>query len=165
MEKIINIKKDFINEVEMQTIVAMAIKAYFVGAESNDETDFIKDEIMGLDVNPMWADGIFFRGVFELCSDGSMEYNEAFNNGFVEYSLSSIKNVKYAYDKYLDIIKNMNSLENIININLKHLIDVISTKLPEKEEMNKLLKQIPKILKNIDLEQLKDVVGINNKIS
>ncbi len=131
--------KEGLTEEEFISLINISIKAY----EGNDDD---LDNLSFTRYNPVAMEKYFNRLLFIICIKDFNE--EDFDKYFVEgihlLLRREVINVQYAYDVLKSMVNDSLNVGNILDVNLRTLIRIIENKLPEKNELEKLLKKLPK---------------------
>lgn len=146
------IKKDFLTETEVSSIIRVAIDSLF-----DEEYSF------GSKYNYVNAELTFFKCLasicVENCEDSDEEYEKIFNSGEIMRMFSEIKNARYAYDLLNKTMDRVCSIENVLDRSLQDLLKLINTKMPDLE---KLAKKLPKEWQKV-IDEHNNIVGLNEE--
>ncbi len=160
--------KDYIDKEEIKGILTIVMDVYVNGADKTEGGKYT-DSLPGVNYNPIIAEEVFFNLVHDICvmeiesnEDKQNNFDELYNKGFIRFSMDAISNVLYAYNLYKETITSMHSIDNVMDKYLSTLVYGILEKIPNAEEINKLLKEIPKQINKMDNEKLKEIFQINN---
>lgn len=155
-EQTIKLKKDYLTNDEVNYMITEALEAY-------KEPSGIE----GYNFNALNMMTNFNALLFSYCIDdydiGNIDdYNKYYNLGVQTELLMEITNAMEAYNLLNSIAKQMSSISGVIDKGLNSLISVISTKMPEREALEKMMKKLPKEF-NKALEDYNNIIGNNNE--
>jgi len=134
----IKLKKDYLTNGEVNYIVSEALNIFMEG-----------DDIKDYDYSPLSMITNFYAMLFELCIEGYNmdsidDYNKYYNLGAHYELLRVVTNADEAYHLLMSLSKDLRSIENIIDKNIKKLLKMIEDKLPDSKAMTKLVNKLPK---------------------
>jgi hypothetical protein len=141
--------KDYLTQAEYNALIKVSIDDLIYGVS----------DIEGYRYDILGADNAFFKSLCSICiTDCNDElFEKVFNNGTHRDLLILIKNAQDAYDMFWNMIDKIDSIENIIDINLQNIIKLIGEKIPDGTSMEKLAKKLPKEWQKV-LEEHQNIV-------
>lgn len=148
----ITLKKDYLTNGEVNYIVSEVLKIY------NNS-----DDIEGYDYSPLTMITNFYALLFGFCIEGynidsDEDYNKYYNLGTQYELLRVVTNADEAYHLMMSLSKQMTSLENIIDKNLKSVVEIIANKLPDAKAMAKMVNKLPKEWQKV-INEHNEIVG------
>lgn len=152
----ITLKKDYLTNGEVNYILGEVLKIY------NEPGD-----IKGYDYSPLTMITNFYALLFGFCIDGydinsEEDYNKYYNIGTHYELLKIVTNADEAYHLMMSLSKDLVSIENILNKNLGNLVNIVSNKIPDVKDMNKMVNKLPKEWQNV-VSQYNDITGKKDK--
>ncbi|MGN0966350.1 MAG: hypothetical protein ACI4OP_01975 [Candidatus Coprovivens sp.] len=148
----IALKKDYLTNGEVAQIVKIALGIY------NQPED-----IDGYDYSPISMITNFYALLFDFCIedydlDKTEDYDKYYNMGAQYELLRVVTNADEAYHLMMSLSKQISSLENIIDKNLKNVVEMISNKLPDAKAMAKMVNKLPKEWQKV-VNEYNEIVG------
>ncbi len=156
MEKIerngvsVELKKDYLTGGQITNLISEVMKIYTNG-------EFIE----GYSFNPVDMEMNFYAGLFYYTIEGystedNEKFEEFFSAGIHKELLERVENAQLAYDLMWKSAKEVsNSIGMILN-KIKSFLD----KLPEQEDLNKLMDKLPEEWKAIK-DEYDEIIGKN----
>ena len=150
--------KEGLDEMDYVAILEMALDTYMNGYEE------MEDNVRITSFNPISMRRIFFRALMSICMEdySEDEYEKYFEYGLHTKILDEVINARDAYNDMLAISKEALTSANIINTAIERIIGLISDKMPDAEEINKFLENMPEDLKDT-LSHYEQVLHLDNK--
>lgn len=148
----ITLKKDYLTNGEVTQIVKIALGIY------NQPED-----IDGYDYSPISMITNFYALLFDFCIedydlDKTEDYDKYYNMGAQYELLRVVTNADEAYHLMMSLSKQISSLENIIDKNLKNVVEMVSNKLPDAKAMAKMVNKLPKEWQKV-VNEYNEIVG------
>ena len=148
----IKLKKDYLTNGEVTQIVKIALEIH------NQAED-----IEGYDYSPISMITNFYALLFDFCIedydlDKTEDYDKYYNLGTQYELLRVVTNADEAYHLMMSLSKQMTSLENIIDKNLKSVVEMVANKLPDAKAMAKMVNELPKEWQKV-INEHNEIVG------
>lgn len=148
----IKLKKDYLTNGEVNYIVSEALQIYM---DSGDISNY--------DYSPLSMITNFYAMLFELCiedydMDKIDDYNKYYNLGVHYELLRVVTNAEEAYHLLISTSKDLTSIENVIDKNIKRLMQLIEDKIPDSKAMTKLINKLPKEWQKV-VNEYNDITG------
>ena len=134
----IALKKDYLTNGEVTQIVKIALGIY---NQPEDIDDY--------DYSPISMITNFYALLLDFCIedydlDKTEDYDKYYNMGVQYELLRVVINADEAYHLMMSLSKQISSLENIIDKNLKNIVEMVSNKIPDAKTMAKMVNKLPK---------------------
>lgn len=148
----ITLKKDYLTNGEVIQIVKIALGIY---NQPEDIDDY--------DYSPISMITNFYALLFDFCIedydlDKTEDYDKYYNMGVQYELLRVVTNADEAYHLMMSLSKQISSLENIIDKNLKNIVEMVSNKIPDAKTMAKMVNKLPKEWQKV-VNEHNEIVG------
>lgn len=148
----ITLKKDYLTNGEVTQIVKIALGIY---NQPEDIDDY--------DYSPISMITNFYALLFDFCIedydlDKTEDYDKYYNMGVQYELLRVVTNADEAYHLMMSLSKQISSLENIIDKNLKNIAEMVSNKIPDAKTMAKMVNKLPKEWQKV-VNEHNEIVG------
>ena len=148
----ITLKKDYLTNGEVTQIVKIALGIY---NQPEDIDDY--------DYSPISMITNFYALLFDFCIedydlDKTEDYDKYYNMGVQYELLRVVTNADEAYHLMMSLSKQISSLENIIDKNLKNIVEMVSNKIPDTKTMAKMVNKLPKEWQKV-VNEHNEIVG------
>ena len=148
----ITLKKDYLTNGEVTQIVKIALGIY-------NQPEDIED----YDYSPISMITNFYALLFDFCIedydlDKTEDYDKYYNMGVQYELLRVVTNADEAYHLMMSLSKQISSLENIIDKNLKNIVEMVSNKIPDAKTMAKMVNKLPKEWQKV-VNEHNEIVG------
>lgn len=148
----IALKKDYLTNGEVTQIVKIALGIY---NQPEDIDDY--------DYSPISMITNFYALLFDFCIedydlDKTEDYDKYYNMGTQYELLRVVTNADEAYHLMMSLSKQISSLENIIDKNLKNIVEMVSNKIPDAKTMAKMVNKLPKEWQKV-VNEHNEIVG------
>jgi len=150
-DKEIELVRDYLTNGEVNYIVSTVLKMY---KQSGD--------IDGYRYSPLTMLTNFYALLFGFCIEGydiesDDDYNKYYNIGTQYELLKVVTNADEAYHLAMELSNRLNSIENIVDINMNKFVELVSTKMTDIGELQDIMNKLP--------NEWKEVAGQFNKIT
>ena len=135
--------KTFLSEAEYAALIQVGLDSFIYGLNSDEGR--IEDGIPFYRFNPISMEREYFRTLCFICiKDIDAElFDKIFNKGIHVILKNTITNADDAYNLLKTSADKLGGLENILDVNLKALVDKLGDKIPNKDVLENLLKVLP----------------------
>lgn len=152
----IKLKKDYLTNGEINYMVKTALEIY------NAEGD-----IEGYGYSPLSMFTNFYALLFGMCIedyniDSVEDYDKYYNLGTHTELMMEITNATEAYNLLVSISKQLCDIPNVIDRSIQKIINIMAEKIPNGEELSKMMKKMPKEWNKV-LSEYNNIIGENKK--
>lgn len=150
--------KESLNEAEYITLIEVAMDAYQYGIGDNF------DNLNFMNYNPIKAEQAFNRTLLSICiaDYNSDDYDKYFTDGVHTALRLEVKNASDAWYMIESLIHSSLDVSVVVDNFLGKVLDVLENKLPNGEDMIKVLKKLPKEWTKV-FNEFQEITGVQEK--
>lgn len=155
-DETIKLKKDYLTNGEVNYMVKTALEIY------NAEGD-----IEGYGYSPLSMFTNFYALLFGMCIedyniDSIEDYDKYYNLGVHTELMMEITNAMEAYNLLVSISKQLCDIPNVIDRSIQKIINIMAEKIPNGEELSKMMEKMPKEWNKV-LSEYNNIIGESKK--